>query len=115
MKYLRKTINLPLILGAGGTGILKWWIHASFEVHPNTRGHTYGGLLMRRGLPVVTSTKQNLITQSSAEADIFGVDDCMQAVCWTRYFLEAQDYNVTEKIIYQDNKSALLIEENGKD
>ena len=24
MKYLRKTRNIPLILGAGGTGIFKW-------------------------------------------------------------------------------------------
>ena len=44
MNYLRKTRNLTLILVTGGTGILKWWIDASFEVHPNMRGHTGGGL-----------------------------------------------------------------------
>ena len=27
MKYLRKTRKLPLILGDGGAGILKWWIY----------------------------------------------------------------------------------------
>ena len=40
MKYLEEKINLPLILGAGGTGILKWWIYESFTVHPNMIGHT---------------------------------------------------------------------------
>ena len=91
MKYLRKTRNLPLILGAGGAGTLKWWIDASLAVHPNMRGHIGGGLYMGRGLPVVTSTNQKINIKISTEAEIVGVDDCMPAVCWTRYFLEAQD------------------------
>jgi hypothetical protein len=35
IKYLRKTKDLPLILSADSTGILKWWVDASFAVHPN--------------------------------------------------------------------------------
>ena len=42
MKYLRTTIILPLILGAGGTVILKWWIDASFAFHIEIREHTSG-------------------------------------------------------------------------
>jgi hypothetical protein len=114
MKYIRGTKMLPLILSAGGTGILKWWIDASFAVHPNMRGHTGGGLSMGRGFPIVTSTKQKLNTRSSTETEIVGVDDCMPAVLWTRYFLEAQGYGVRENIVYQDNKSAILMEKNGK-
>jgi hypothetical protein len=38
----------------------------------------------------------------------------MPAICWTRYFLLAQSYGVTENIVYQDNKSAILLENNGK-
>jgi hypothetical protein len=34
MKYLRGTRRLPLILIADGSGILKWWVDASFAVHP---------------------------------------------------------------------------------
>ena len=34
-------------------------------------------------------------------------------VLWTRYFLEAQGYTSDETIVYQDNKSAILLEENG--
>ena len=114
MSYLRKKINLPLILGAGGTEILKWWIDASFTVHPNVRGHISGGMSMGRVLPVVTSTKQKLNNRSSTEAYIAGVYGCIPAVCWTRYLLESQDYNVTENIVYQDNQSAILLEKNGK-
>ena len=114
VKYLRGTRELPLILSAEGSGILKWWIDGSFAVHPNMRGHTGGGLSLGRGFPIVNSTKQKLNTRSSTESEVVGVDDCMPAVCWTRYFLEAQGYGVKETIVYQDNKSAILLEKNGK-
>ena len=37
----------------------------------------------------------------------------MPAVCWTRYFMEAQGYGIHENIVYQDNQSAILLEKNG--
>lgn len=61
MKYLRGTKELPLTLGAEGTGIVKWYVDASFAVHPN-----------------------------------------------------AQGYEITENLLYQDNKSSILLEKNGK-
>jgi hypothetical protein len=33
---------------------------------------------------------------------------------WTRYFIEAQGFNVEESILYQDNLSAMLLEKNWK-
>ena len=114
MKYLRGTKELPLILSANGSGILKWWIDGSFAVHPNMRSHTGGGLSMGRGFPIVSSTKQRLNTRSSTEAEVVGVDDCMPAVLWTRYFMEAQGYGIQENIVFQDNQSAILLEKNGK-
>ena len=67
-----------------------------------------------RGFPIVHSTKHKLNTRSSTEAELVSVDDCMPAICWTRYFLQAQGYAVNENIVYQDNKSAILLETNGK-
>jgi hypothetical protein len=32
MKYLRGTRNMPLVLSADGSGVLKWWVDASFAV-----------------------------------------------------------------------------------
>ena len=62
----------------------------------------------------MSSTKQKLNTRSSTETEIVGADDFMPAICWTRYFLEAQGYKVRDNILYQDNKSAILLEKNGK-
>jgi hypothetical protein len=57
MRYIRGTHTMPLILSANGSGILKWWVDASFAVHPNMRGHSGGGLSLGRGFPIVSSTK----------------------------------------------------------
>ena len=114
MKCLWKTLLLPLILSANGSGILKWWVDASFAVHPNMRGHSGGGLSMGRGFPIVSSTKQKLNTRSSTETEVVGANDFMPATCWTRNFVQAQGCNVIDNILHQDNESAMLLEKNGK-
>jgi hypothetical protein len=78
------------------------------------RGHTGGGMSLGTGLPITTSTKQKLNTRSSTESELVAVDDYMQAICWTGYFLEAQGYGVHENILHQDNQSVILLEKNGK-
>jgi hypothetical protein len=114
VEYLRSTMQMPLILDADGTGVLNWYVDASFAVHANMRGHTGGGLTMGRGFPIVCSTKQKLNTRSSTESELVGVDDMMPSILWTRYFLRAQGYRVSDNIIFQDNKSTMLLERNGK-
>ena len=114
MKCLPKTSLSPLILSANGSGILKWWVDASFAVHPNMRGQSGGGLSMGRGFPIVSSTKQKLNTRSSTETEVAGADDFMPAICWTRCFVQAQGCDVADNILCQDNKSAMLLEKNGK-
>jgi hypothetical protein len=61
-----------------------------------------------------TSTRQKLNTKSSTEAELVGVNDAMQQIMWTHYFLEAQGYRVSDSIIYQDNQSTILVEKNGR-
>jgi hypothetical protein len=114
MRYLRGSRKMPLILSANGSHILKWWVDASFAVHPNLRGHSGGGLSWGRGFPIVGFTKQKLNTRSSTEAELVGADDFMPAICWTQHFMEAQGYHVDDNILYQDNKSSILLEKNGR-
>jgi len=114
MMYIRGTRKLPLILRADGSGILEWWVDAAFAVHPNMRGHSGGGMSMGRGFPISSSTKQKLNTRSSTEAEVVGADNFMPAICWTRFFMQAQGYKVQDNILFQDNKSSMLLEKNGK-
>jgi hypothetical protein len=105
---------MPLILSANGSGILKWWVDTSFAVHPNMSGHSGGGLSLGRGFPIVGSTKQKLNTRSSTETEIVGADDFMPAICSTRYFMKAQDYDAKDNVLFQDNKSSIILKKNGK-
>ena len=41
-------------------------------------------------------------------------DDLMPHILWTDYFLNWQGYNAKDTILYQDNKSSILLEKNGK-
>jgi len=114
MMYIRGTKKLPLRLSADGSGILKWWVDASFAVHPNMRGHSGGGLSLGRGFPIASSTKQKLNTRSSTECEVVGVDDFMPSICWTRYFMSEQGYGINDNVLAQDNKASMLLEKNGK-
>ena len=60
------------------------------------------------------SRKQKLNTRSSTEAELVGVDDAATLILWTKLFLEAQGYEIEKNILYQDNKSAILLETNGR-
>ena len=55
--------------------------------------------------------KQKLNTKSSTEAELLVVDDVSGPILWTNIFVEAQGYKVKQDILYQDNKSTILIQE----
>ena len=60
------------------------------------------------------SWKHEMNGRSSTEAGIIGTHDSIPQVHWTNHFMEAQGYDITEKIMYQINNSAILLESNGK-
>ena len=114
MKYLQKTITLTLTLEADDLQLIHWWIDGAFATHQDMRSHTGGAMTLGKGVIYGTSTRQKLNTHSSTEAELVAIDDCMSQVLWTHYFLEAQGYNINDCVIYQDNKSAILLEQNGR-
>ena len=114
MKYLCKTITFPLTLEADDLHLIHWWIDGAFATHRDMRSHTGGAMSLGKGIIYRTSTQQKLNTGSSTEAELVAVDDCMSQILWTRYFLDAQGYNINNCIVYQDNKSAILLEQNGR-
>jgi hypothetical protein len=114
IKYLRSTPDIGLTLEAEWTQIVKWWVDASYAVHPDMRSHTGGAMSMGKGTAYGTSTRQRLNTKSSTEAELVGVNEVLPQILWIRYFLQEQGYTATESIVYQDNQSAILLEKNGK-
>ena len=114
MRYIRGMRTLPLVLSANGSDILKWWVDASFSVHPNIQGHSGGGLSLGCGFPILSSTKQKLNIRSSTATEIVGADEFMKEICWTRYFMKAQGYRVLDNVLFQGIGSSINMEKNGK-
>ena len=44
IKYLQGTMDLLLRLHSHDTGKVKWWVNASYAVHPDMKGHIGGTL-----------------------------------------------------------------------
>jgi hypothetical protein len=113
-RYLRGTMDMPLTLEASNAHVMKWWVDASFAVHPDMRSHTGGVFSLGKGAMYSTSTKQKLNTRSSTEGELVGIHDVLPQILWTRYFLKAQGYDVKEAVLHQDNKSTILLAKNGR-
>ena len=60
------------------------------------------------------SRGQKLNGHSSTEAELIGIDDAIPSMMWGKYFIEAQGYTVEHNILYQDNKSTILLATNGR-
>jgi hypothetical protein len=103
-----------LAANANGTGVLTWYVDASFAVHPDMRGHTGGAMTMGTGFFLDKSNKHKLNTRSSAESEIVAVNKLIPQILWARLFMKAQGFAVSNNILYQDNKSAMLLEMNGQ-
>jgi hypothetical protein len=114
LQYLRHTKHKKLILNASGKHI-ELPIDSSYAVHPKTRkSHTGVQISLGRGTVFAASVKQRIVTKSSSEAELVGTSDGMSQAIWTKHFLDALDWNPDSPIIlYQDNQSAKILEEQG--
>ena len=114
LQYIKATIHMKLTLGVDSLSVLNWYIDAAHQVHEDCRGHTGGALTLGQGAVISKSSGQKMNTKSSSESELVGVDDLLPTVLLTKYFIEAQGYNVEHNIIHQDNKSTLRMLINGK-
>ena len=77
------------------------------------KGHTGAMLTMGYGCIIGKSIKQKMNAKSSTEAELIGGDDVMTDLLWTGYFSKDQGYDNYKSIMMRDNKSCMLLEENG--
>jgi hypothetical protein len=114
MKYLNGTRSEYLTLSADDLRVVKWYVDASFAVHPDFKSHTGAVMMLGKGAMQSIARKQKMNMRSSTEGELVAVDNAATMILWTKLFLEAQGYDVEKSIVYQDNKSVILLETNGK-
>ena len=69
---------------------------------------------MGRGSLVKISRKHKMNTGSSTESELVGIADILGMMMWCKYFMEAQGYTIDINILYQDNKSTIMLAKNGR-
>ena len=86
VKYLNGTQKLVLTLSAGNLNVIKWYVDASFAVHPDFKSHT--GALMEfeggKGAVQSLSRKQRINTKSSCISELVAADDVSGPMIWTK-------------------------------
>ena len=114
LKYLKGTIVLKLTITAYDLSVVKFWVGASYVIHNDCKGHTVAVMTLGKGNVTSFSIKQKIQGKSSTEDKLVVSDDAVSKSLWTKYFLGYQRYTSEENIMYQDKKSAILLEKNGK-
>jgi hypothetical protein len=114
MRFLKKTQDDVACMEAHDMRIIRWWLDASFAVHPDMRSHTGAVMSLGKGAIIAMSTKQKINTRSSCESELVSFDDIIPKCMWTKLFIEAQGYGVENNLVYRDNQSAMKLELNGK-
>ena len=89
---------------------------SAFGVHPDFKSHVGRTVTFEggKGLAIDVSAKQKLNAESSTVAELVGVDCIPPLVLWVPLFLKEQGHEVKDNIIKQDNKSAILLVNDGK-
>jgi hypothetical protein len=110
LQYLKWTQSMLLNLTIDNLQSTKWLVDSSHGVHEDGKGQTGAGMVLGKGAVISFSRKQKSNTRSSTESELVGIDDTMPSILWSLYFWQEQGYNTTHATIYQDNKSAILLE-----
>ena len=114
LQYLKGTLYLKLRLEVTSLEESEWFVDASHGVHWDCKGQTGASLTLGKGALINASLRQKCNTKSSTESELVGVSDVISTILWSLYYVQAQGYDMKRARIYQDNKSTILLENNGK-
>ena len=73
-----------------------------------------GAISMGYGIIAGKLAMEKLNVKSSTEAELVGMSEYLPNNIWLLMFLRAQGYGIINNTVYQDNKSAILMEQNGR-
>lgn len=104
-----------LTLSTDGSNVIKWSVNAAFKVHKDFKGHTDAAMTVGKGAAMSISCKQKVNSGSSTKAELIRSDDIIGQVMWTKCFPQAQGCQVKDNIMFQDNKSTMLLKKNGQE
>jgi hypothetical protein len=110
LRYLRGTVTHGITYTVGD---LLGYSDASYAEDPETRKSTSGYLYMLSGGPISwRSSRQELVTTSSTEAEYVGYSSAAKEAAWIRGILGELEIPVTSVPLHVDNESAISMAKN---
>jgi hypothetical protein len=113
LKYLNSTRFVCLTLFSESFTNIHWYVDVSHQKHDDCKGHTGSLLTFGKGATTSSSTKQKIPSKSSSESEIIALRDKSSDILWKRQFFEAQGYNISTNVVFQDKTSTLSLAKNG--
>ena len=110
--YIKQTLDLKLTLAAENMSITKWWVDVAYGVHDDGKSQTGCSITFGHGTLSNKAAKQKINAKSLTAAELIVASDSLSQVIWTTQFLQKQGYNVDNATLFQDNKSAIILENN---
>ena len=116
IKYVRATKEHGIRLKIGKEGIrVTVLVDAAYGVHADGKLHTGSCVVIGEvGAVHCKSSKQQIVSKSSTEAELVGLSDSANQGIHMRNFLIAQGYKMGPITIYQDNMSCMALVERGR-
>ena len=69
---------------------------------------------MGKGAIVNIARKHKMNVGSSTESELVSITDVLGMIMLCKCFMEAQGYTIESNVLYQDNKSTILLAKNGR-
>ena len=114
LMYLKGTLHMKRYLTADNLSNIFWWVDGSFGVHWDSKGHTGAMMSMGKGDIVNIARKHKMNLGSSTELELVSIADVVGVIMWCKYFMEDQGYTIESNVLYQDNRSTILLSKNGR-
>ena len=71
-------------------------------------------MTMGPGALIDISRKHKSTVRSSMESELVSIADVLGIITWSKYFMESEGYTIENNVLYQDNKSTILLAKNGR-
>ena len=84
---------------------------ASYIAHPDSKGPHWWEQL-GKGAIISWSNKQKLNVMSSTEGELVSAHEVLPTTLLSKYFIEAQGYDVEQMILYQDSQDMMRLKVN---
>ena len=112
--YLKGALHMKRYLTADNLSTIVWWVNGYFWVHWDSRGYMRVMMYMDKGDIVNIGRKHKMNVAISTKSEIVSITDILGMILWCKYFMEAQGYTIESNLLYQDNRSTILLAKNGR-